>query len=91
MVVYVYPAAEPNSTIAKGCGARDGDVRMERAEDHYVQVESATLGSLCCTPARYNFRVSQWLGRGLKVKKTARTTIVDRRETGKPRWRDRFM
>lgn len=49
---------------------------MERAEDHYVQVESAMLGSLCYTPARYNFGVSQWLGCGCKVKTTTMTTTV---------------
>lgn len=46
-------------------GVEDGvGARMERAEDHYVQVESAMLGSLCYTLARYNFGVSQWLGCG---------------------------
>lgn len=37
-------------------GVEDGVVAcMERAEDHYVQVESAMLGSLYYMPARYNF------------------------------------
>jgi len=52
-------------------GVEDGvGARMEYAEDHYVQVESAMLRSLCYTPARYNFRVSQWLGCERKVKTT---------------------
>jgi len=58
-------------------GVEDGvGARMEYAEDHYVQVESAMLRSLCCTPARYNFGVSQWLGCGRKVKTTTMTTAT---------------
>lgn len=61
-------------------GVEDGVVAcMERAEDHYVQVESVTLGSptrVLYTSARYNFGVSQWLGCGRKVKTTMMTATV---------------
>lgn len=70
--VYIRLLHQARRRLQKGVGDGVGAC-MERSEDHYVQVESAMLGSLCYTPARYNFGVSQWLGCGCKVKTT---TIV---------------
>lgn len=64
-------------------------VRMECAEDHYVQVESAMLGSLCYTRARYNFEVSQWFGRGHKMKTMTTTSVLGLE--GDKSCGDRFM
>lgn len=72
--VYIRLLHEARRRLQKG--VEDGVVAcMERAEDHYVQVESVTLGSLYYTSARYNFGVSQWLGCGHKVKTTTMTTV----------------
>jgi len=71
----VYMLRQTRRRLQKG--VEDGvGARMEHAEDHYVQVESAMLGSLCYMPARYNFGVSQWLGCGCKVKTTTMTTAT---------------
>lgn len=76
------------------------DARMKRAEDHYVRVEGATLGSpprffyyiYLCMSTRYNFGVSQWIGRGHKVKTMSTTTTVPRiRMRGTKSGGDRFM